>query len=187
MLPTRTDIILPDGLELNPVSPDFLNGIWPLPLLDSSMGSLLLVGTIYVIAILASAGLFFVGRSFPRVRGFLFSGVFLITGLFAGFSGYVGIQNWNAENSVSEQSIAQINIQTYDWLQANGVKVSQRESLDLVCEYYEAKSSFCTGAQPMAKTGNSERKIKMNKGQDGFMALIDAEHQIPLIGEGSRL
>jgi hypothetical protein len=182
----NNDIVLPDGLGLTPLEPDFLNQIWPINSMDSSMGSLLTVGTIFVVALIVAVVLGVIGRGMPKVKGALFSTLFFGLALAIAGTGFLTIKHWNAPNSVSESSLADINTETYNWLQANGVKVTTRESLDLVCDYYEAKSSFCTGAQPKAKLGGGERQIKMNKGNNGYMVLIDSKNQIPLIGEGAK-
>ena len=186
MVRADKDITLPDGLGLSPVAPDFLNNIWPINTMDSSMGSLLTVGTVFVVAIIVCIVLGVIGRGMPRVRGAIFSTLFFGLALAIGGAGFITIKHWNEPNSVSEASIADVNTKTYNWLLANKIDVSQRQSLDLVCDYYEAKSSFCTGAQPKAKLGGGERQIKMNKGNNGYMVLIDSKNQIPLIGEGAK-
>lgn len=182
MRPVENDITLPDGLKLNPVEPDFLNQVWPVPMLDSSMGSLLLVGTIFIGALIACVVLFFIGRAFDGWKGALFSGTFLLAGLFVGFTAFVSIQHWNAPNSVNEQSLAVAKDTTYNWLRGNRVPVTERQALDLVCAYYEAKSPFCTGATPVDQ---DERPLKMHKGNDNTMVLLDDKNQIPIIGETS--
>lgn len=186
MVRADKDITLPDGVDLAPMTPDFLNKVWPIYTLDSSMGSLLLVGTIFIVAVIVALILGFIGRGMPRVRGAIFSTLFFGLAIAIAGAGYLTIKHWHAPNAVSEPALAEINLKTHNWLQANDVNVSQRQSLDLVCEYYELKSNFCTGAQPMSKISGTERPIKMHKGQDGYMALIDAKHQIPLLGEGAR-
>jgi hypothetical protein len=182
----KNDITLPDGLDLAPMQPDFLNNIWPISTMDSSMGSLLTVGTIFLGALIAALVLGIIGRGMPRIRGAIFSTLFFGLALAIAGAGFLTIKHWSSPNSVSEASLAEVNVKTYNWLLANKISVTQRQSLDLVCEYYEAKSSFCTGVQPTAKSGNSERQIKMNKGNNGYMALIDSKNQIPIIGEGAK-
>lgn len=186
MVSTDKDIVLPDGLKLTPLEPDFLNSIWPINTMDSSMGSLLTVGTIFVVATLVAVALGVICRGMPKVRGALFSTFFFALALAIGGAGFLSIKHWHADNSVAENSLAEVNNETYNWLQANGVRLTTRDSLDLVCDYYEAKSSFCTGAQPKGKIGGSERQIKMNKGNNGYMVLIDSKNQIPLLGEGAK-
>lgn len=186
MVRADKDITLPDGIDLAPMQPDFLNNIWPINIMDSSMGSLLTVGTIFVGALIAAIVLGVIGRGMPRIRGAFFSTLFFGLALAIGATGFLTIKHWNAPNSISEAALADVNVKTYNWLLANKINVTQRQSLDLVCEYYEAKSSFCTGAQPVAKLGGGERQIKMNKGNNGFMVLIDSKNQIPLLGEGSK-
>lgn len=182
----KNDIVLPDGLGLSPVEPDFLNNIWPINSMDSSMGSLLTVGTVFLVALIVALILGIIGRGMPRIRGGIFSTLFFGLALAIAASGFITIKHWNSPNSVSEASLAEVNVKTYNWLLANKISVTQRESLDLVCDYYEAKSTFCTGVQPKAKFGGGERQIKMNKGNNGYMVLIDSKNQIPLVGEGAK-
>lgn len=106
----------------------------------------------------------------------------MLAGLFVGFTAFISIQHWNAPNSVDEAHLATVNTTTYSWLNANGVSVTQRQSLDLVCAYYETKSDFCPGTTPVDKDG---RPLKMHKGKDGTMVLLDDKNQIPIIGETS--
>lgn len=186
MVKADNDLALPDGLDLAPMEPDFLNNIWPINIMDSSMGSLLTVGTIFLGALLVAIVLGVIGRGMPRIRGAIFSTLFFGLALAIAGTGFLTIKHWNAPNSVSEASLGQINSKTHNWLLANKINATQRQSLDLVCEYYEAKSSFCTGAQPKAKMGGGEREIKMNKGNNGYMVLIDSKNQIPLLGEGAK-
>lgn len=186
MVKVENDIALPDGVDLAPMEPDFLNQIWPINIMDSSMGSLLTVGTIFLGALIAAIVLGVIGRGMPRIRGAIFSTLFFGLALAIAGTGFLTIKHWNAPNSVSEAALAEVNIKTHNWLLANKVNVTQRQSLDLVCDYYEAKSSFCTGTQPKAKLGGGEREVKMHKGNNGYMVLIDSKNQIPLVGEGAR-
>lgn len=139
-----------------------------------------------MVAFIVAIVLGIIGRGMPRVRGAIFSTVFFGLALAIGGAGFITIKHWSEPGSVSEVSLAEVNTKTYNWLLANKIEVSQRESLDLVCDYYEAKSSFCNGVEPKGKIGGGERQIKMNKGNNGYMVLIDSKNQIPLIGEGSR-
>lgn len=184
MVGTDKNLTLEDGLELSPVTPDFLNSIWPVTALDSSLGSLMLFITVIAIVFIVSVVLALIGRGMPKVKGGFFTTIFILVALFAGFTGFQGIQHWKSDNSVEEYSLGQAVDKTNDWLYANGLTATRAQTVDLVCDYYEAKSSFCTGRQATAKISSDERMVKMSKGNNGFMVLTDIKNQIPLIGEG---
>lgn len=186
MVRTDKNLTLPDGLELNPLTPDFLNKVWPVPMLDSSLGSLMLFITIIAIAFIVFGVLALIGRGMSGPKGAIFTGFFTIAALFAGFVGFQGVQHWRAEDSIKEYALGQAADKANNWLYANGISATRAQSVDLVCDYYEAKSRFCTGRQAVGKvTPSDERQIKLSKGNNDFMVLTDIKNQLPLIGEGA--
>lgn len=186
MVGTDKNLTLDDGLALSPVTPDFLNSIWPVTALDSSLGSLMLFITIVVLVFIVATVLAIIGRGMPKVKGGFFTTLFALVALFAGFVGFQGVQHWNSEDSVEEYSLGQAADKTNDWLYANNITASRAQTVDLVCDYYEAKSKFCIDRQAVAKVGRTdERMVKLSKGNNGFMVLTDIKNQIPLIGEGA--
>lgn len=186
MVRTDKDLTLPDGLGLTPLEPDFLNSVWPVPILDSSLGSVMLFVSIIVIAFIVFSVIAIIGRGMSGAKGTMVTGFFIIAALFAGFVGLQGVQHWRAEDSIQEYALGQAADEANTWLYANGITATRAQSVDLVCDYYEAKSRFCTGKQAVAKLGhNDERQIKLSKGNNGFMVLTDIKNQLPLVGEGA--
>lgn len=178
---SKKDFLLPGGLDLKPLTPDWLNNVWPVQLLDSSMRSLLVVGTIFIAAFLVALTLAIIGRGMPRIRGFIFTTFFILVALFIAFTAYTSIKHWNAPNSVSENALAVANDATYTWVQSNGIKTDKQQTLALVCDYYEAKSKFCNLSALAGNPALGQRALKMDIGVNGYMILIDSKNQIPLI------
>lgn len=180
---SKKDFLLPEGLDLKFVSPDFLNNVWPVYILDSSMRSLLIVSSIFVVAGIIALVLAVIGRGMEGLKGKVFTGFFLLAAVFIGYTAYISISHWKSADSISEQALGTVNDATYTWLQSNGIKGNKDQSLALVCDYYQIveKSRFCKSTSLTPKEGWYDRPLKMDTGVGGYMILIDSKNQIPLI------
>lgn len=172
---------LPDGLALQGFVPEWLQNIWPLTLLNSSVPSvvvvfLILVGLVVVLLIAAA-----VSRGLPKVLNVIAPALCLI--LLGGtiYTGYIAYQTWSNPNSISTASLNAATNETNRWLTQRGIYTDPRTITELVCSYYDKKNTVCIGAgNPLISVNGSTMRVRLAKGTDGRVQLYNASTNQPV-------
>lgn len=175
---------LPEGLPLNPVEPEWLSTAWPMNLLTTSIGSVVLVMAIFLGLAALSFLIAYLSKTFLKNRFLKGLGkfTFIITGV--GLLAAIGISfmSWSQPASVSDAAMGVQVTRTTDWLKSQSVSADNQAVWDLVCFYYDDKNSNCREQTATVYYRGNPEKVRLEQQPDGNIILLDYENRAPLIG-----
>lgn len=173
---------LPEGLPLEPIDPQWLSTRWPMDGLTTTIGSVILTITIFLLLAAGCFLLAFVCKTFLHkyLKGlfkvaFILAGAGMVAG--AALAGY----SWSQPNNVSDHSMGVQVTRTTDWLKTQGVSADNRAVWDLVCFYYDDRNKNCTESHPKVYYKGQSEKVRLEKQTDGTVVLYDYENLKPLV------
>lgn len=175
-------LYMPQGLPVNPIGPEWVGDLWPLSILDSSIGSVIMVIGICLGIAVAAFILSFIAKTFlPKVLNKM--GQYLL--ILVGLAGLVGIgftfMSWSAEDSISDVPLGQQVTRVIDWSNTKGVTMDLQSGWDLVCGYYDEKNSHCRDTHPTVQYKGVSKEVRLERVSEGNVVLYDFEELIPFV------
>lgn len=175
-------LYMPDGLPLEPMDPVWFSELWPMNLLDSTIGSVIMVSGLFILLAAVFFGLAYVAKTFlPNwLKGFaklvfILAGAASIAG--AGMSG----MSWSQDDNLSDKALGVQVTRTTDWLKTKNVSADNRAVWDLVCLYYDDRNKNCREQNATVYYKGQPEKVRLEKQTDGAVVLYDFENLVPLV------
>lgn len=179
----NNQLFLPDGLPVTASEPEWLSEAWPMSMLDSSIGSLIVVilifaglsAVFFLISLLSKAFL-------PHTLKGLVRAVFLLLGVGSLVASVLTVMSWNREHSIGDYDMGVQVLKVSEWLDTKGVQVDNRTAWDLVCEFYDEKNSHCRDQRVTVEYKKQREHVNLQRVPDGGnVALYDYEELVPLV------
>ena len=172
---------IPDGLPLNPIDPQWVTNLWPTTSMNSSLGSVMLTLAIYVGLLAAALILFLVAKALPKWWGHIVPVLVFGLGAVIAFGGYTAYGQWNTKQNINTDAMAVEVGKTAEWVNLQNISLDNRGAWDLVCTYYADKNKYCRTINPTVNYMGNLIEIKLLKGEDGNLKLVDAKTSAPLL------
>ena len=176
-------LFLPDGLELEQIEPKWLTGLWPMTSMDSSIGSIILTLSIYLVILVAAIFLSYVAKAtLPKILNKLVSLCFIAVALGALASGALAFTTWGTETPIGDKAMGTQVTKVTQWMSPQGVSADNRQAWNLVCHYYDQKNENCNEDNvPTVMYKGQKKEVHLEKNDDGSIYLYLFKDKVPLV------
>lgn len=175
------DLILPDGLDLKPVGPEWLTSLWPMTDLDSSIGSIIATLGIYVGLLTAAFILMYLTKTFmPKILNKVFPFLFMVAAAGIVASAYFSFATWTQEKGISDYAMGIEATKVSNWALTQNVSMDNETVWKLLCFHYDGKNKYCSGATPTVYYQGTPVQVHLETNNNGTVYLYDFKNKVPL-------